>query len=163
MLEFQKVNPNISMGSLQLITFEKNQNINLPKDYKHFLLQTNGGIPTDYHTLEYKHNRIGSTVAGIQEIYEIFTDKNKMVTYDIADSKERMDEILPHEWDISLDIVSAEKGQVGFQIQPRRWVVGHTFACFGNYRRLSKDYEYDIQNSEGFIYLASIRTLLNRL
>lgn len=66
-------------------------------------------------------------------------------------------------WQITLDIVSAEKGQVGFQVQPRRWVVERTFAWLGKYRRLSKDYEYDVQSSEGFIYLASIRTLLKRI
>jgi putative transposase len=67
------------------------------------------------------------------------------------------------EWNIALEIVSAEDGQIGFQVQPRRWVVERTFAWFGNYRRLSKDYEFDIQSSEGVIYLASIRTLLKRL
>ena len=67
------------------------------------------------------------------------------------------------EWQIALEVVSAEKGQTGFQVQPRRWVVERTFSWFGKYRRLSKDYEYDIKSSEGFIYLASIRTLLKRL
>ena len=36
-------------------------------------------------------------------------------------------------------------------------------AWLGKYRRLSKDYERDTISSEGFIYLASIRTLLKRL
>ena len=68
-----------------------------------------------------------------------------------------------NEWQIALEVVSAEKGSVGFRVQPRRWVVERTFAWFSKYRRLSKDYEFDIQSSEGFIYLASIRTLLRRL
>lgn len=67
------------------------------------------------------------------------------------------------EWQIALDIVSAQHGQQGFAVQPRRWVVERTFSWFGKYRRLSKDYERNICNSEGFIYLASIRTLLKRL
>lgn len=67
------------------------------------------------------------------------------------------------EWYIALEIVAAENGQAGFSVQPRRWVVERTFAWFGKFRRLSKDYEYDLRSSEGFIYLASIRTLLNRL
>jgi putative transposase len=59
--------------------------------------------------------------------------------------------------------VRAEEGQVGFAVQPRRWVVERTFAWLGKYRRLSKDYEVDPLSSEGFIYLASISTLLKRL
>lgn len=73
-------------------------------------------------------------------------------------------EVWLHEkWQIELEIVVAEAGQKGFEVQPRRWVVERTFAWLGKYRRLSKDYEQDTISSEGFIYLASIRTLLKRL
>ena len=51
----------------------------------------------------------------------------------------------------------------GFVVIPKRWVVERTFAWFGNYRRLSKDYEYHLENSEGMIYLASIHRLLRCL
>ena len=66
-------------------------------------------------------------------------------------------------WNIVLDIVAPDRDQKGFAVQPRRWVIERTFAWLGKYRRLSKDYERDVNSSEGFIYLASIRTLLNRL
>jgi transposase len=73
-------------------------------------------------------------------------------------------EICLHEqWSIALEIVSAQQGQIGFAVQPRRWVVERTFAWLGKLRRLSKDYERDTVTSEGLIYLASIRTLLKRL
>ncbi len=65
--------------------------------------------------------------------------------------------------DATLQIVSREKGQIGFKVQPKRWVVERTFAWLGNYRRLSKDYERLIHNSEGMIYLASIKTMLQRI
>ena len=67
------------------------------------------------------------------------------------------------EWQIALEIVSAQEGQKGFAVQPRRWVVERSFAWLGKYRRLSKDYERDTLSSEAFIYLASISTLLKRL
>ena len=67
------------------------------------------------------------------------------------------------EWQIALEIVSAQADQKGFAVQPRRWVVERTFAWLGKYRRLSKDYERITLCSEAFIYLASIRTLLKRL
>lgn len=69
---------------------------------------------------------------------------------------------LHEQWGITLEIVSAEPDQVGFAVQPRRWVVERSFAWLGKYRRLSKDYERDTLSSEGLIYLASIRTLLKR-
>ena len=64
---------------------------------------------------------------------------------------------------IQLEIVTAEPDQVGFAVQPRRLVVERTFAWLGKFRRLSKDYERCPHSSEGFIYLASIFTLLKRL
>lgn len=70
---------------------------------------------------------------------------------------------LYEQWGITLEIVSAQEGQLGFAVQPRRWVVERAFAWLGKYRRLSKDYERQTASSEGFIYLASIRTLLKRL
>jgi putative transposase len=64
---------------------------------------------------------------------------------------------------IDLDIVSAQPGQVGFAVQPRRWVIERTFAWLGQFRRLSKDYERCPLSSEATIYVASIFTLLKRL
>jgi len=70
---------------------------------------------------------------------------------------------LHDEWNIQLEIVSAEAGQKGFAVQPRRWVVERTFAWLGKSRRLSKDYERCTASSEGMIYLASIRTMFKRI
>jgi transposase len=64
--------------------------------------------------------------------------------------------------DAVLEIVEREAGQKGFQVQPKRWVVERTFAWFGWYRRLSKDYERLIECSESTIYIASIRMMLKR-
>lgn len=72
-------------------------------------------------------------------------------------------EWLDEHFHIQLDIVTAEAGQVGFAVQPRRWVVERTFAWLGKFRPLSKDYERCPLSSEGAIYLASIFTLLKRL
>lgn len=69
---------------------------------------------------------------------------------------------LEREWHIQLEIVRRQEGQTGFAVQPRRGVVERTFAWLGKYRRLSKDYEKSTLSSEGFIYLASIRTMLKR-
>lgn len=64
---------------------------------------------------------------------------------------------------ILLHIVAPPKGQRGFAILPRRWVVERSFAWLGRSRRLSKDYEHSTVHSEAMIYLASIHRLLNKL
>lgn len=62
-----------------------------------------------------------------------------------------------------LEVVIREPGQKGFVAQTKRWVVERSLAWLGNYRRLSKDYERLPTNSEAMIYLASIKTMLNRI
>jgi putative transposase len=66
-------------------------------------------------------------------------------------------------FNIVLEIVEREPGQIGFKVLPRRWVVERTFAWLGRYRRLSKDYEKCTKSSEGMVYIASIHTLLKRI
>jgi transposase len=51
----------------------------------------------------------------------------------------------------------------GFRVLPRRWVVERTFAWFGSYRRLSKDYERLPETGETLIYIAMMRLMLKRL
>jgi putative transposase len=48
-------------------------------------------------------------------------------------------------------------------LKPQRWIVERTFAWFNNFRRLNRDYEKDITNSEVFLYISQIPILLNRL
>lgn len=62
-----------------------------------------------------------------------------------------------------LEIVRRSAASVGFEVLPRRWVVERTFAWFGKYRRLSKDYEYHPRSSEAMLYLAMTHLMLRRL
>ena len=62
-----------------------------------------------------------------------------------------------------LEIVKRSPSQVGFAVQPKRWVVERTFAWLGRNRRLSKDYEETVQSSEAWILVAMIRLVLRRL
>ena len=64
---------------------------------------------------------------------------------------------------LEIEIVSPTAEQVGFAVQPHRWVVERTLAWLSQLRRLSKDFERCPFSSEGMIYVASIRTLLKRL
>ena len=66
-------------------------------------------------------------------------------------------------FDAVLDIVMRTDDLKGFVVLPMRWIVERTLAWLGRYRRLSKDYEQLLDNSEGMIYLASIHRLLKCL
>jgi putative transposase len=65
--------------------------------------------------------------------------------------------------DAILEVVERDPALKYFQVLPRRWVVERTFAWFGRYRRLSKDYEHCTRSSEGVFYIASIHTMMKRL
>ena len=60
-------------------------------------------------------------------------------------------------------VVTAAPNQVGFAVQPRRWVVERTFAWLGRYRRLAKDFEELAECAAAHILTASIHLLLKRL
>ena len=63
----------------------------------------------------------------------------------------------------TLEIVKRSDARKGFYVLPKRWIVERTFSWFGNYRRLSKDYEYCIDTSENMLYLAMIHVMVRRL
>jgi putative transposase len=62
-----------------------------------------------------------------------------------------------------LEIVRKLAEQVGFEILRKRWLVERTFAWLGHCRRLSKDYEELIENSEAMIQIAMIQLMIHRL
>ena len=64
-------------------------------------------------------------------------------------------------WDV--EVVKRADGSKGFVLLARRWVVERTFAWLGRFRRLSKDYEFRVESSEAFIYLALSVLMLRRL
>lgn len=64
---------------------------------------------------------------------------------------------------IAVEIVRKQAGQVGFAVQPRRWVVERTFAWLGRNRRLARDFEATIASATAFLYATSTRLLTRRL
>ena len=62
-----------------------------------------------------------------------------------------------------LEIVKRPKDAKRFTLLPRRWVVERTFAWFGRYWRLSKDYEYRPETSEAMLQLAMIHIMVRGL
>jgi transposase len=64
---------------------------------------------------------------------------------------------------ITIEIVSRPADQVGFEVQPRRWVVERTIAWINRCRRLSKDIEHLAKNSAAWSYWASIQRMVRYL
>jgi putative transposase len=64
---------------------------------------------------------------------------------------------------IDVEITTRLSDSPGFQVVPHRWVSERTFAWLGNYRRLSKDYEYWVYAADAMIYAAMIHVMVRRL
>lgn len=86
----------------------------------------------------------------------------QMVWADQASTGDLVEEMY-QQYGITLELVAKVAGQQGFVVLPRRWVVERTFAWLGRYRRLSKDYEQRGEDSETWVYVASIARMLRSL
>jgi putative transposase len=64
---------------------------------------------------------------------------------------------------IAVEIVRRKPDQIGFAIQPRRWVVERFFAWISRNRRLWKDAEATIASATAFLYAAAVLILIRRL
>jgi len=64
---------------------------------------------------------------------------------------------------IAVEIVRKNPDQVGFAVNPRRWVVERFFAWIGRNRRLAKDFEATINSARASLYAASVMLLVRRL
>jgi putative transposase len=64
---------------------------------------------------------------------------------------------------IAVEIVRREPDQIGFAVQPRRWVVERCFAWINRNRRLAKDFEASIASAKAFLYAASVMLLVRRI
>jgi putative transposase len=53
---------------------------------------------------------------------------------------------------IVVEIVRKHPDQIGFAVQPRRWVVERFFAWISRHRRLAKYFEASIASAEAFLY-----------
>ena len=66
-------------------------------------------------------------------------------------------------WQVVVRVIKRSDRAQGFEVLPKRWVVERTFGWLGDYRRLSKDYEFHENTSETMIHLALIHLMLKRL
>ncbi len=87
----------------------------------------------------------------------------ELVWVDGGFAGEEFEAHIEKECGFKIQVVKRPDGAKGFVLLPRRWVVERTFAWLGNYRRLSKDYEYSVYSSDAMIYAAMIHLMVRRL
>jgi transposase len=64
---------------------------------------------------------------------------------------------------IAVEIVRKSPDQVGFAVNPRRWIVERFFAWTGRNRRLAKDFEATVDSARAFLYAASVMLPVRRI
>ena len=64
---------------------------------------------------------------------------------------------------MALNVIEKPVGQKGFAVIPQRWIGERSIAWTGRDRLSAREYNRNCDVSEAFIYLESIRLLLNRL
>ena len=62
-----------------------------------------------------------------------------------------------------METVRKNTDQVGYAVNPRRWVVERFFAWIGRNRRLPKDFEATIDFARAFLYAACVMLLVRRI
>ena len=62
-----------------------------------------------------------------------------------------------------MEIIKRAPHVQGFVVRPWCWIVERTLGWMGRQRRLSKDYERQVQTSETLLQLAMIRLMVRRL
>ena len=66
-------------------------------------------------------------------------------------------------WQVAVVKRADTQARSAFAVQPHRWIVERTFSWLGGCRRLSKDYEYQVESSEALLYAAMSHLMLRRL
>jgi putative transposase len=64
---------------------------------------------------------------------------------------------------LAVEVIQRRKGQRGFAVLPKRWIVERTFGWFMKQRRLVRDYEVKTEHAEACVYIAMIGIMIRKL
>jgi putative transposase len=92
-----------------------------------------------------------------------FVPRLKKIWADGAYAGEKLSSWCKEQGGWKLEVVERNADTEGFAVLPHRWIVERTLSWLRRNRRLSKDYERNVQSSETFIEVAMIRLILRRL
>jgi putative transposase len=128
---------------------------------RHLLVDTLGNVLKILALPANVQDRDGAKLV-LQALPDVLWERLERIWADGSYRGELVDWVRDH-FDVVLDIVRRCDDLKGFVVLPKRWIVERTFAWLDRYRRLSKDYEQLLENSEGMVYLASIHRMLRCL
>jgi transposase len=108
----------------------------------------------------------GVTKASVHDIKAVCVLKEQVEDYGnittiFADGAFKGDAPFDRGGKIKWKIVNKKAGP--FKVLPKRWVVERSIAWLTNFRRLSKDYEKNIECSKAMIVMAAITITINKL
>jgi putative transposase len=64
---------------------------------------------------------------------------------------------------LRLELIERHKGQKGFSVLPKRWIVERTFGWFMKHRRLVRHYEVKTSHAQAWLQIAMIGIMVRRL
>jgi putative transposase len=76
---------------------------------------------------------------------------------------EEFETAVKEEFGHRIEVVRREPDQKGFVVLPSRWLIEQLFGCQGRYRRLSRDYEGNLDIARATIQGANIHRWLRKL
>jgi putative transposase len=132
---------------------------------RHLLVDTQGFVLKAVVSAANVQDRDGARLlAQALRLYGPDFPRLALVWADAAYGGQLVDELRQHmRWEIEVVKRSDIQPRSVFAVQPHRWIVERTFSWFGGFRRLSKDYEYQVESSEAIIYAAMSHLMLRRL
>ena len=127
---------------------------------RHIAVDTMGNLVTGIIHTANIHDSNGATLV-VKEMKE----NTHGITHIIADSGYRGKFIhwAKEKYNCTVQIISKLKTESLRKVSPKRWIVERTFSWLENVRRLSKDFEYLLESSQAMLYLASIKSILNKI
>jgi len=145
--------------SAHLSGYDAHKNVKGRK--RHLLVDTLGLPLSIYVTSADVQDRVGAQclLAGIK----VVLPRLQKIWADGAYTGEKLAGWCKEQGGWELEIVERGADTEGFAVLPHRWIVERTFSWLMQNRRLSKDYERQVQISETFIEVAMIRLMLRRL
>jgi putative transposase len=126
---------------------------------RHLIVDTLGLVIAIIVTEGNTAERLGAVVALSEAIEKL--DRLEVIWVDQGYRGENFARVVQQLCDARVEVMGQPTGQ--FEIHPKRWVVERTFGWLNRYRRLSKDFETHIENSEAMVHGAMIRLMLKRL
>jgi putative transposase len=132
---------------------------------RHLLVDTQGFVLKVVVSAADVQDRDGARlVAHAVQLYGPALPRLALVWADAAYSGQLVDD-LRQQMGWRLEVVQRPGTQPRgtFAGQPHRWIVERTFSWWGGLRRLTKDYEYQVESSEALIYAGMSHLLLRRM